>query len=141
MAERFWAKVDRRGPDDCWEWLASKQNQGYGQFGAGGRARGMVLAHRMAYELANAPIPAGLVIDHLCRNRTCVNPSHLEAVTQRVNLLRGETNSAKTHCVNGHEFTLENTKIESNNARRCLTCRRETDRRRRSRRRTAKAGT
>ena len=139
MAERFWAKVDRRGPDDCWEWLAYRQRNGYGKFGRGGRGS-MTTAHRVAYELTFGPIPDGLNIDHLCRNRGCVNPSHLEAVSQRVNLLRGETNSAKTHCVNGHEFTPENTKIESNGARRCLTCRREIDRRRnRARRAAAKA--
>lgn len=129
LAERFWAKVDQHGPGDCWEWLASRQNQGYGQFGRGGRAGGMTLAHRMAYELAVGPIPAGLVIDHLCRNRTCCNPAHLEAVRQRINVYRGIGNATKTHCKHGHEFDLLNTYYERG-ARRCLSCRRERDRRR-----------
>jgi hypothetical protein len=93
----------------------------------------MVLAHRMAYELARDPIPAGLVIDHLCRNKRCVNPSHLEAVEQRVNLLRGETNSAKTHCINGHEFTPDNTYMWQGK-RSCRACRRDSGKRRRLRR-------
>ncbi len=79
VAERFWAKVNRLGEDDCWEWLASSQPHGYGQFAPGGRAGGMTTAHRVAYELTFGPIPEGLSIDHLCRNRGCVNPAHLEA--------------------------------------------------------------
>lgn len=89
QAERFWSKVDRRGAEDCWEWLASRQPNGYGQFSPGGRAGGMTTAHRVAYELTFGPIPEGLSIDHLCRNRGCVNPAHLEAVSQRENVQRG----------------------------------------------------
>lgn len=90
-------------------------------------------AHRMAYELTRGPILEGLVIDHLCRNKACVNPAHLEAVSQRVNVRRGLLGS-RTACINGHEYTPENTFIERNGKRRCRTCQRATDRRRRARR-------
>ncbi len=137
VAERFWAKVNRLGEDDCWEWLASSQPHGYGQFAPGGRAGGMTTAHRVAYELTFGPIPEGLSIDHLCRNRGCVNPAHLEAVSQRVNVLRGESPAAahaqQTHCVNGHEFDLLNTYI-SGGARVCRACKKDADERRSPRR-------
>lgn len=72
----------------------------------------MILAHRYVYEQVFGPIPNGLVIDHLCRNGLCVNPEHLEAVTNEVNILRGmgtpAVNSRKTHCKNGHELLPEN---------------------------------
>ena len=80
---RFWAKVDRSG--SCWLWLAATSH-GYGTFQSNGK---LVRAHRYAYELLVGPIPGGLVIDHLCRTTACVNPEHLEPVTQRENLLRG----------------------------------------------------
>jgi len=82
----------------------------------------------VAYELECGPIPDGLVLDHLCRVRACVRPGHLEAVTQRVNLLRGRTiqaaNAAKTHCLRGHRFDSENTYVTSLGQRRCITCKR-----------------
>ena len=95
---------------------------GYGRFWSNGRG---VYAHRYAYEHFVAPIPKGLTIDHLCRNRACVNPAHLEVVTMRVNVLRGETfaaeNAAKTHCVHGHEFTQKNT-YYAKQGRVCRSC-------------------
>lgn len=87
LAERFWSKVDRDGgPDCCWPWLAARAN-GYGKFYVDGR---MVRAHRFAYELLVGPIPEGLVLDHLCAVTFCVNPAHLEPVTQRENARRGD---------------------------------------------------
>lgn len=113
-AERFWRLVNRSGA--CWLWLGSATSQGrYGGFkvrGDDGKWR-TKLAHRVAYELEVGPISAGLVIDHLCRNQHCVNPSHLEPVTIRENTLRGvgptAINAHRTHCTNGHEFTEKNT--------------------------------
>src|SRR5438132_1259918 len=94
----------------CWLWMRSLTTRGYGQFA---RNRQRFCAHRVSYELVRGAIPEGLQIDHLCRTRSCVNPDHLEPVTAQVNQRRGRTISAyyatRTHCVNGHEFTPENT--------------------------------
>jgi hypothetical protein len=132
--ERFWPKVDKTSsPDGCWLWTAALSQAGYGAFGAervNGRNR-FVHAHRFAYELLVGPIPEGLQLDHLCRNRACCNPAHLEPVTLRENLMRGNTvaarNSIKTHCKHGHPFDLENTRIDPRTGNRaCWTCRRAT---------------
>ena len=97
---------------------------GYGVFSIG--RFGRIYAHRWSYEHHVAPIPEGLVIDHLCRTPLCVNPDHLEPVTQRVNVHRGVSLAASyaeaTHCVNGHEFTEANTYRRPDNGSRC--CRR-----------------
>ena len=74
---RFWSKVDVRDAESCWEWKASRSTHGYGRFGRGGRAGGMVTASRMAYELTHGPIPAGVHIRHRCNNPPCCNPEHL----------------------------------------------------------------
>lgn len=84
---RFWAKVDAWDGVACWNWLGAKSHDGYGRFRTSGqRTR---IAHRVAYEMCVGPIPAGLTLDHLCRNRRCMNPAHMEEVTRRENLLRG----------------------------------------------------
>lgn len=124
LLERFLPKYEVT--DDCWLWTAAIDKAGYGRIGEGTK---VLYAHRVAYELAVGPIPAGLVIDHLCRTRNCVNPDHLEVVPQRRNILRGVAfsaeNAAKTHCLRGHEFTPENTRIRirpGDTERVCIAC-------------------
>lgn len=129
----------------CWIWQGSKDRAGYGMV----NSRIEVMAHRLSYTLLVGAIPEGLTIDHLCGNPSCVNPAHLEAVTQRENILRGDTvaarNAAKTHCLRGHEFTAENTYTTPAGGRGCKTCRRARqavyDRRVRAEKRAQKEGT
>ncbi len=121
--ERFWTKFVRV-PSGCWEWQGWRDRDGYGQIRINRRG---VVAHRFAYETLVGPIPDGLQIDHLCRNTSCVNPAHLEVVTCRENLMRGNTiqreNAMKTHCKRGHEFNDENTyRYPDGNRRGCRTC-------------------
>lgn len=95
--ERFWSNVALAGPSECWIWQ-QELTKGYGLFWDGPRTSKQHRAHqahRWAYESLVGPIPGGLVIDHLCRQPACVNPAHLEPVTQRENMLRGESPSAK----------------------------------------------
>jgi hypothetical protein len=113
--ERFWDKVDKDGPlwngTPCWVWIAHRMPLGYGQFRVAGHG---ILAHRWAYEACVGPIPKHLELDHLCRNRPCVSPKHLEAVTHSVNNRRGFNHQlAKTHCPHGHPYDLSNTRIVS----------------------------
>jgi len=120
-------------PSGCWYWMASRDRGGYGYAAWGGRMR---QAHRVTFELLVGLIPEGLQIDHLCRNPPCVNPDHLEPVTPRENTMRGNTDarrkSEQTHCVNGHEFTLDNiyTRPSRPGTRECRTCNKRTQRRR-----------
>lgn len=122
MKERFMLKV-RQGENGCVFWTASTDKKGYGMFRVNGR---MVRAHRWAYEYFRRPIPDGLELDHLCRNRNCVNPAHLEPVTHRENVLRGNAggtfNLAKTHCPQGHEYGDDNLYVTPNGYRECRTC-------------------
>jgi len=90
LAERFHAKVDRSGgPTQCWPWLGARNSNGYGRFRHVGRKEPATTAHRIAYELAKGPLPPGTEPDHLCGNRDCQNPAHLEAVTRSENVRRG----------------------------------------------------
>lgn len=132
VAPRFWSKVDRGGDGECWPWLGSGDGR-YGQLYVSGKS---IKAHRFAYELLVGPIPDGLTLDHLCRNTACVNPAHLEPVSHRENVLRGDGLTARrarqTHCKRGHEFTTENTYVTAIGQRKCRTCTRERMRRVRS---------
>lgn len=121
--ERFWAQVLM--VESCWEWTGPRSN-GYGRIRAAGRN---MLAHRYAYELRKGPIPADLTVDHLCRNRGCVNPDHMELVPNVENVMRGESlhaaNARKTHCKRGHELVGDNLRIRPDGTRKCRACERE----------------
>lgn len=123
LIEKLWAKAALpTHPDGCVEWTGAMHSEGYGMIGSRG------YAHRVAYELLVGEIPKGFQIDHLCRNRACMNPNHLEAVTQQVNLRRGNgasaINARKTHCKWGHEYTEENTyRRPDGKGKMCRTCR------------------
>lgn len=118
--ERLTAKIEKT--DTCWLWQAGRNADGYGTIYADGRTRA---AHRVSYEIHVGPIPEGMTLDHLCRVRHCVNPAHLEPVTNRENILRGTaptaTNARRTHCANGHLLAGRNL-ILKDGGRRCRTC-------------------
>jgi hypothetical protein len=137
---RFWRFVTKGAADECWLWTGCTNGR-YPQFSDNGNGRKHIYAHRWSYEHHRGPIPTGLTIDHLCRTPLCVNPSHLEAVTQRVNNLRSTNfaaiHAAATHCINGHELTPENTYHRPDRpqgrGRCCRECRSERDRNRQPR--------
>lgn len=138
MDERFWSKVDKAGTPEhpwCWVWIASRKPAGYGQL----RRRGKTLyAHRVAYESLVETIPSGLTLDHLCRNRACVNPVHLEPVSNEENLRRGNhpaparqvaerawaKRRAQTHCKRGHALDGDNVRAVGGR-RHCRACGRQ----------------
>ena len=129
---RFWAKV--RKTETCWLWNGAISD-GYGRFHVKYKDGRPITAraHRFAYELLVHPVSARKELDHICRNRRCVNPSHLREVTSRENSLAGNTiqahNLAKTHCQQGHPFDLFNTFYRANGSRRCRVCRLQYNRR------------
>lgn len=113
--DRFWAKVDKT--DTCWLWRGAIKDGGYGNF----LADKHTLAHRFAYTLLVGPIPAGLTLDHLCRVRRCVNPRHLEPVSNAENVRRG-IHPRKTHCLRGHLYSEANTWRDKDGHRFCRQC-------------------
>lgn len=130
-AERFWTKVNKQGaipaccPElgPCWEWLASKTTNGYGKFWNGER---LEPAHRFSYRLVHGEIREE-TLDHLCRNRGCVNPEHVEPVSKVVNVMRGEgfaaQNARKTNCPAGHSYRGKNLRVNPKTGyRSCRTC-------------------
>lgn len=121
VEERFWSQVDKTAT--CWLWISGLQKDGYGRFQVDLIRKH---AHVVSYEWINGAVPEGTEIDHLCRSRNCIRPDHLEAVTHKVNCLRGTSRNAesarKTHCNHGHEFTATNTYIYKDQ-RYCRTCR------------------
>lgn len=138
---RFSSQITKRD-DGCWEWTGYRTCHGYGQMHMGGKGGRSARVHRIAYILWRGPIPGSHELDHACHtrdescaggrtctHRRCVNPDHLEPVSQRDNVLRSRSfvakNAAKTHCYRGHEFTDENTYRYSDGRRQCRICMRE----------------
>ncbi len=148
VVARFWSKVDRRGDDECWPWTGTLEEPGYGQFytGESGSQPRLMKAHRFAYALLVGPIPPRLDLDHTCHDpaicqlgnacphRRCVNPAHLEPVTEQINVLRSGNSAAayaqRTHCPKGHPLSGANLIIRKNGARRCRACKNERERQR-----------
>lgn len=129
---RFWARVSGGDVATCWLWMGYRNRTGYGKFQVGGQS---VLAHRYAFEAMRGTGAAELALDHLCRTRACVNPWHLEPVTQAENVRRGAP-ARKSHCANGHEYSPENTYMrpaKGEGRRDCRTCIRDRVRRYRQR--------
>lgn len=133
LSDRFWAKVEKT--EECWEWKAGKSKPGYGRFGVNGKNR---LAHRVSYMLTVGEIPEGKVLDHLCKNKGCVNPAHLEPVDFVENVRRGTAwnpekvaimqaagvaeKKARTHCPAGHPYLGDNLYMYRG-FRACMICR------------------
>jgi len=133
--ERFHEKyqIDASG---CWIWTGARHRRGYGWFWHDGAC----FAHKWAWVQQNGSVPDGLELDHICRNTSCVNPRHLEAVTHRINVRRGRLigNNAKTHCPSGHPYSGANLGIRKKDGTKyCRACHRLYSRRRRQRLRNA----
>lgn len=128
ILEYFWSKVEKT--DTCWNWIGTKKSNNYGQFWLNNKP---YRVHRIVYELYKGKIPNGLILDHLCRNRRCCNPEHLEPVTNQENVVRGlagktvnryNPHKDKTHCSNGHPYSGENL-LFNKNKRVCRTCKKD----------------
>lgn len=138
IEDRFWEKVNKDGPipehrpdlGPCWVWMDAPMPNGYGRiFVSKTPTRIETYAHRLSYQLLVGPIPDGLTIDHLCRNRMCVNPDHLEPVTHQVNFFRGMHPSSivsrSDFCSKGHERTEANVYVTPAGYKQCRVCNRQ----------------
>lgn len=133
LPDRFWDKVMPEPNSGCWLWTACVNSDGYGCFRINDK---LVLAHRLSYQAHKESIPDGLQIDHICRVRSCVNPFHLNVVTNKQNHYRSPIqNINKTHCPKGHPYDEQNTYRHPNGSRVCKTCRKRNDKRSAQRRR------
>lgn len=136
LGELFWSKVEVGWTDECWDWNSSLGSTGYGAFTTG-RVRGYTsYAHRMAYIPTKGDPGSDMTIDHLCHNKKCCNPAHLEAVPQAENARRAVKDGLRvyvkrTHCKRGHEFTDDNVYRGTNGAPICKKCQKIRDGRRR----------
>lgn len=120
VIDRFYSKVVAL--ENCWQWVAATDRNGYGQFWHNGQMR---KAHRVNWELMVGEIPNGLELDHTCRNRRCVNPSHLEPVTHQINIQRAQ--SVREECPQGHSYHGDNLRINKRGHRVCRECHRKTN--------------
>lgn len=138
---RFWAKVDTKTENECWEWTASKNNKGYGQFAINKIAKS---THRISYTIHKGEIPDTMSICHTCNNPPCVNPKHLYIGTDTQNMRQAAdekrlASQKKTHCKSGHEFTPQNTALYKQKKRGdvltrvCRTCKKLNDQKRSNR--------
>jgi hypothetical protein len=125
--ERFWSKVDKT--EECWNWSGCLLESGYGQFSVKGK---IVYAHRFSLEINGVRLIDGMVCDHICRNRKCVNPNHIRQITSRENVLIGEgpsaNNSRKSLCKRGHPLSGDNLYLRKRGVaveRICRSCDRE----------------
>lgn len=124
---RFLAHVNKDGPlpdsrpdlGPCWLWTGAIQSEGYGMIRIDDRA---VYAHRLSVEISRGDVPIGMDVDHLCRNRGCVNPDHLEAVSHATNIRRGARSALAPNCPQGHAFDAANTYINAKGHRQCRAC-------------------
>lgn len=145
LPNRFWSKASVNDATGCWEWNAQKSHNGYARFQLESQPQ---RAHRVSYQALVGAIPEGMTLDHLCRVRHCVNPAHLEPVTQAENNRRAARASSRkgfplktrTHCPVGHPYDEANTAVSRNGKRRCRACTHTRKRRYRQEGRVAVAG-
>jgi hypothetical protein len=125
LPERFWAKLGIDSETECWNWTGCLNSRGYGCIGVGSARTGKrYLTHRFVL-MAVTDVPPDRQVDHLCLNKRCCNPAHLEVVTQTVNQQRA---SRRLHCVNGHLMSGDNIRFSKRGRRQCVTCCRESNR-------------
>jgi hypothetical protein len=120
VSDRLWLSVFKTSDYGCWVWTGRKQREGYGRIVVNGITTGV---HRVAYEMAKGPIPDGMTIDHLCRNKACVNPAHMEVVSFGENSRRQML--SRTTCKHGHPWSFDNTRFDKRGRRCCRACARD----------------